>query len=58
MKRIVESLHDCVGLGYDKIGIIAPYRAQIATLEEKMQKDVYINTVDKFQGEFSYFYIN
>jgi DNA replication ATP-dependent helicase Dna2 len=38
------------GVSEDAIGVIAPYRAQVATIRERVPGDVAVDTVDRFQG--------
>jgi DNA replication ATP-dependent helicase Dna2 len=38
------------GVPASDIGVIAPYRAQVATLGERVPDDVAVDTVDRFQG--------
>ena len=49
--RIVDGLCENVTLNRKHIGIIAPYRAQINLLKEKLP-NIMVDTVDKFQGYF------
>ena len=47
---LLKELKRC-GMEMKNVGIIAPYRAQIALLEHMLQyDDLEINTVDQFQG--------
>ncbi|MFB6211607.1 MAG: AAA domain-containing protein [Halobacteriales archaeon] len=47
--EIVDRYLDA-GLAMDAIGIIAPYRAQVAALEDRLPSGVTVDTVDRFQG--------
>ncbi len=38
------------GVPADAIGVIAPYRAQVATIDQTIPADVVVDTVDRFQG--------
>ncbi len=38
------------GLSPDAIGVIAPYRAQVATITKRVSDAVTVDTVDRFQG--------
>ena len=49
--KIVDGLCENVTLNKKHIGIIAPYRAQINLLKEKLP-NIMVDTVDKFQGYF------
>ncbi|MFB6299852.1 MAG: AAA domain-containing protein [Halobacteriales archaeon] len=46
---IVEAYLDA-GVDKDTIGVIAPYRAQVAALEDRLPASVTVDTVDRFQG--------
>ncbi|KAH9260748.1 hypothetical protein BASA81_001215 [Batrachochytrium salamandrivorans] len=49
--QLVEQLHRWGELAVDQIGIISPYRAQLAELRLALTNvDVEIDTVDKYQG--------
>ena len=45
VERFVES-----GASPEDIGVIAPFRAQVATISRKTREDVTVDTVDRFQG--------
>ncbi len=38
------------GVPASDVGVIAPYRAQVATLDERVPEGVVVDTVDRFQG--------
>ncbi|MFW6018804.1 MAG: AAA domain-containing protein [Halapricum sp.] len=38
------------GVSRDDIGVIAPYRAQVAEIGQRLDDDVTVDTVDRFQG--------
>jgi len=44
-RRLLE-----LGLSGERMGIIAPYRAQRSRIREKLSKEVEVDTVDAFQG--------
>lgn len=45
VERFVES-----GVAPEKIGVIAPFRAQVATISRQVREGVAVDTVDRFQG--------
>jgi DNA replication ATP-dependent helicase Dna2 len=45
VERFIES-----GVGSEKIGVIAPFRAQVATISREIREGVTVDTVDRFQG--------
>lgn len=56
VKDLIEYIHQALGSSFDQkttVGIITPFRAQIATIRKglgKAYKDVTIDTVERFQG--------
>lgn len=50
--RIVELVEQFVdaGVGPEDIGVIAPFRAQVATISQRVRGGVAVDTVDRFQG--------
>ncbi len=50
--RIDELVGRFVEAGVDprEIGVIAPFRAQVATISREIREDVAVDTVDRFQG--------
>ncbi|MEM4780009.1 MAG: AAA domain-containing protein [Halalkalicoccus sp.] len=51
-RRIAELVEGCVAAGVDPgdIGVIAPFRAQVATITQQAREGVAVDTVDRFQG--------
>ncbi|UTF53400.1 AAA domain-containing protein [Natronosalvus rutilus] len=51
-ERIVELIetYERAGLDRSQIGVIAPFRAQVATISNAVPADVTVDTVDRFQG--------
>lgn len=56
VKTLIEYIHQALGESFDQkttVGVITPFRAQIATIRKglgKAYKDVTIDTVERFQG--------
>ena len=50
--RIVEIVTAYVAAGVDRgdIGVITPYRAQVAAIDRRVHDEVTVDTVDRFQG--------
>ncbi|RQG97806.1 AAA domain-containing protein [Natrarchaeobius chitinivorans] len=46
---LVQTYEDA-GLERSKIGVIAPFRAQVSTISNRVPEDVTVDTVDRFQG--------
>ncbi|MFP8889086.1 AAA domain-containing protein [Natrialbaceae archaeon A-CW2] len=42
--------YERAGLERDQIGVIAPFRAQVSTISNRLPSDVTVDTVDRFQG--------
>ncbi|WP_312909281.1 AAA domain-containing protein [Natronosalvus caseinilyticus] len=51
-ERIAELIetYERAGLDRSQIGVIAPFRAQVATISNAVPSDVTVDTVDRFQG--------
>ncbi|MFC7240385.1 AAA domain-containing protein [Saliphagus sp. GCM10025317] len=51
-ERIAELIetYERAGLDRSQIGVIAPFRAQVATISNAVPADVTVDTVDRFQG--------
>ena len=49
VERVVDAYHDA-GVAQTDIGVIAPYRAQVAMIEKRVPEAVTVDTVDRFQG--------
>ncbi|MFB6284796.1 MAG: AAA domain-containing protein [Halobacteria archaeon] len=49
VKRLVEGFIDS-GVDEEDVGVIAPYRAQASEIQEALDIDVAVDTVDRFQG--------
>jgi DNA replication ATP-dependent helicase Dna2 len=47
--EIVQSFRE-VGVDPDDIGVIAPFRAQVAEISRRVPSDIAVDTVDRFQG--------
>ncbi|MEF8809121.1 AAA domain-containing protein, partial [Natronomonas sp.] len=47
--EIVQSFRD-VGVDPEDIGVIAPFRAQVAEISRRVPADIAVDTVDRFQG--------
>ncbi|QSG06218.1 AAA domain-containing protein [Halapricum desulfuricans] len=47
--QVVEEFASA-GVSRDDIGVIAPYRAQVAEIDQRLDDDVAVDTVDRFQG--------
>ena len=45
-----EILPELIRIGYESIGIITPYRDQVAAIQEQLNNDLEVATVHKFQG--------
>ncbi|MDL5361296.1 AAA domain-containing protein [Halalkalicoccus sp. NIPERK01] len=50
--RIAELVERYVaaGVAHERIGVIAPFRAQVATISRAVREGVTVDTVDRFQG--------
>ncbi len=42
--------YEAAGLDRSAIGVVAPFRAQVSTISERVPDDVTVDTVDRFQG--------
>ncbi|PSQ43184.1 AAA family ATPase [Halobacteriales archaeon SW_7_68_16] len=51
-ERVAEvvAAHEAAGLDRDDIGVIAPFRAQVAEIDRRVPEGVTVDTVDRFQG--------
>ncbi len=47
--RVVQSYLDA-GVEPEDIGVIAPFRAQVATIKQRVPETIAVDTVDRFQG--------
>ncbi|MCU4925688.1 AAA domain-containing protein [Halobacteria archaeon AArc-dxtr1] len=50
--RIAElvATYESAGVDRSQIGVIAPFRAQVSTISNRLSDDVTVDTVDRFQG--------
>jgi len=51
-ERIEEivAAYEAAGLAREDIGVIAPFRAQVAEIDRRLPEEVPVDTVDRFQG--------
>jgi DNA replication ATP-dependent helicase Dna2 len=49
VSEIVQSFREA-GVAPDDIGVIAPFRAQVAEISRRVPADIAVDTVDRFQG--------
>ncbi|MFW5903212.1 MAG: AAA domain-containing protein, partial [Halolamina sp.] len=47
--EVIEAFEDA-GVDRDDVGVIAPYRAQVAEIGKRVPDDLAVDTVDRFQG--------